>query len=98
VRTQVKYYVSLPAEEAHHGTHPTRGAYLMAQRINPFVAQKISEFIGEGMTDVQEVKRAFKHYVNSVLCAQNPPSPDAVSLYTSPSPRDGLLSRMPSSA
>ena len=58
----------------------------MAQRINPFVAQKISEFVGEGMTDVQEVKRAFKHYVNSVLCAQNPPSPDDCAYF--PVPRD----------
>lgn len=40
------------------------------------VAQKISELVGEGMTDVQEVRRALKHYVNTVLCAQNLPSPD----------------------
>jgi len=58
----------------------------MAPRINPFVAQKISEFVGEGMTDVQEVKRALKHYVNSVLCAQNPPSPDDRAYF--PVPRD----------
>ncbi len=74
--TQIKYHVSLPTEEAHLGTHPTRGAHLMAQRINPYVAQKISELVGEGMTGVQEIKRALKHYVNTVLCAQNPPSPD----------------------
>ena len=36
----VKYHVSLPTEEAHHATHPTCGAHLMAQRINKTVAQK----------------------------------------------------------
>jgi len=41
------YYVSLPTEKAHHGTHPTRGANIMAQRGNPNVAPKISELVSE---------------------------------------------------
>ena len=36
----------------------------------------------------QELKQSYLDYAMSVICL----------LYTSPSPRDGLLSRMPSSA
>ena len=48
----------------------------MAQRINPTVVQKISELVGEGMIEIQEIKRALNHYVNTVLCADNPPDPN----------------------
>ena len=82
----VKYHVSLPTEEAHHATHPTRGAHLMAQRVNKTVAEKISELVGEGMTEPQEVKRALNHYVNTVLCADNPPNADDRAYY--PAERD----------
>ena len=34
VKTLIKYHISLPIEEAHHKTHPTRGPHLMAQRVN----------------------------------------------------------------
>ena len=30
VQSESRYYVSLPTEEAHHNTHPTRGAHIMA--------------------------------------------------------------------
>ena len=53
----------------------------MAQRVNPYVAQKISELVAEGMIDPQEIKRALKHYVNTVLCADNPPDPDDRAYY-----------------
>lgn len=86
VQSESKYYVSLPTEEAHHNTHPTRGAHTMAQRVNPNVAQKIYELVAEGMIDPQEIKRALKHYVNKVLCANNPPHPDDWAYY--PMPRD----------
>ena len=51
ITTVIKYHVSLPTEEVHHATHPTRGAHLMAQRIHPTVAQRISELVGEGTID-----------------------------------------------
>ena len=86
VQSESRYYVSLPTEEAHHNTQPTRGAHIMAQRVNPYVAQKISELVAEGMIDPQEIKRALKHYVNTVLCANNPPDPDDRAYY--PTPRD----------
>ena len=61
ITTVIKYLVSLPTEEAHNVTHPTRGA----PRINPTVAQKISELVGEGIIETQEIKRALNHYVNT---------------------------------
>ena len=65
MQSESRYYVSLPTEEAHHNTHPTRGAHVMAQRVNPYVAQKISKLVAEGMIDPQEIKRALRHYVNT---------------------------------
>ena len=60
----------LPIEEAH----PTCGVHLMAQRINPQLWHK-KILVGEGMTEPQKIKRALNHYVNTVLCAENPPDP-----------------------
>ena len=61
ITTVIKYHISLPTEEARHVTHLTRGAHLMAQRINSTVAQKISELVGEGVIEPQEIKRALNH-------------------------------------
>ena len=55
-----------PTEEACHVTHLTHGAHLMAQRINSTVAQKISELVGQGVIEPQEIKRALNH-VNIVI-------------------------------
>ena len=77
VKMKSMYYVSLPSEEAHHNTHPTRGAHIMAQPVNPNIAMKISELVGEGMTDPYEIRKALKHYIKTVLCASpNVSSPD----------------------
>ena len=32
--------------------------------------------VGEGMIEIQEIKRAVNHYVNTVLCADDPPDPN----------------------
>ena len=84
VQSESRYYVSLPIEDAHHNTHPTHGAHIMAQRVNPYVVQKISALVAEGMIDTQEIKRALKHYVNTVLCANNRPDPDDRAYYPTP--------------
>ena len=76
VKTEIKYHISLPTEEAHHKTHPTRGPHLMAQRVNPQISQRIMELVQEGMTNPQEVRKALNHYVRTVLCTENPPDPD----------------------
>ena len=76
VRTEIKYHISLPTEEAHHMTHPTRGPRLMAQRVNPNVTQKIMELVQDGMTDPHEVRKALNNYVRTVLCTENLPDPN----------------------
>ena len=60
ITTSTKYHVLLPAEEAHHSSHQTRGAAGYAQRIHPKLTEKIYELVSEGITDTQEVKRALK--------------------------------------
>lgn len=76
VKTLIKYHISLPTEEAHHKTHPTRGSHVMAQRVNPQITQKIAELVQEGMTNPQEVRKALNNYVRTVLCIENPPDSD----------------------
>ena len=60
---KVKYYVLLPDEEAHHAFPQTHGAASYAQRVHPKLIEKIYELVFEGVTSVQEVKRALKHHV-----------------------------------
>ena len=52
--------------------------------MNSYVAQKISELVAEGMIDPQEIKRALRHYVNTVLCANNPLDSDDRAYYPTP--------------
>ncbi len=63
-----KYYVILPGEEVHHAYHETHGATSYAQRVHPKLIEKIYELVSEGTTEVQEIKRALKHYVQHSLC------------------------------
>ena len=61
-----KYYICLPTEEAHHGTHETRGEMCMAQKIHPILIKKIYELVAEGVTETCEVKRALKIHVKHI--------------------------------
>ena len=58
INTKVMYHVLLPDEEAHHAFRQTHGAASYAQRVHPKFIEKIYELVFEGVTDVQEVKRA----------------------------------------
>ena len=70
VKSFSKYYVCLPTEEAHHGTHETRGQMCMTQKIHPVLIRKIHELVGEGVTETSEVKRAQKFTLStSILMA-----------------------------
>ena len=71
VNRTIKYHVLLPTDEAHHAFHQTHGASSYAQRVHPKLIEKIYELVFEGTTDVQEVKRALKHYVTHVLCCSD---------------------------
>ena len=48
----------------------------MAQRVNPQVTQKIKELVQEGMTNPHEIRKVLNHYVQTVLCTENPSDPD----------------------
>ncbi len=51
VTTRTLYFVSLPAEECHTG-HPTGGGTAgLSKRIDEKVSAKITELVGEGITD-----------------------------------------------
>ena len=67
-----KYFVILPSKEVHQ-YHKTHGAASYAQRLHPKLIEKIHEFVTEGTTQVQEVKRALKHYVQHSLCVDIKP-------------------------
>ena len=63
---EIQYFVSLPTRDAHT-KHPTDEVSGYAQKVHPLIAQKISEFVSEGMTEVHEVKRALRQYVHTVF-------------------------------
>ena len=65
--TQTKYFILLPTKEAHGNYHPTTGPSGFAQRVHPRIIEKINALVGEGTTEVQEVKRALRHYVFHTL-------------------------------
>ena len=69
VKVELKYFVSLPCEEAHSG-HPTGYAAGYSQKLNPYVSQKISEMVSSGITDTAEVKRTLEYYVDNFLVKQ----------------------------
>ena len=73
VNQVTKYHLLLPTEQAHHSFHPTHGPASYAQRTHPKLIEKIYELVTEGITEVQEVKRALKHHVLHVLCPETKP-------------------------
>ena len=62
---------------------------LASETALPITTIKASDFVKQGLTTAAEV-------LNTI--SMNQSSTGSCLLYTSPSPRDGLLSRMPSSA
>ena len=61
--THTLYFVSL-STEGSHTCHPTGGGVAgFSKRINGRVAAKITEFVGEGITEIHEVRRLLRHFV-----------------------------------
>ena len=77
VERLMKYFVSLPTQEAHN-CHPVGpGVAEFAQKIHPKLVQKIHELASEGITAVPEVKWVLKNYVRHTLCLGDlPPESD----------------------
>lgn len=66
----------LPGKGAHNSCHPTCGEAGFAQRVHHKVAEKIHELVTEGVTNVREIKRDLKRYVNRELCSDVSSRPD----------------------
>ena len=73
VNQVTKYHLLLSTEQANHSFHPTHEPASYAQRTHPKLIEKIYELVTEGITEVQEVKRALKHHVLHVLCPEIKP-------------------------
>lgn len=72
IQIQNKYFTSLPAEEAHMKTYPTRAIAGAAQKINPVISKKIESLVREGTVDGYTIQRVLKVYVNTTM-KDNPP-------------------------
>jgi len=55
--------VCLPSHDAHEKSHPigTLSGVGAAQKVNPIIANKIEEFVKEGMTDPGEIRRVMSN-------------------------------------
>jgi len=67
VELLTKYFVLLPEQKAHENFHPIGDAALFTERVHPKVMQKIHDLVADGITAVQEIKKALRHYVLHVL-------------------------------
>ena len=81
VRTIDKYFVSLPASEAHHDTHPTGASVAFSQKVNPLLIQKIHELVLAGVSEPIEMKRHLKHHVLHYLSKSGTPDPNDRAYY-----------------
>ena len=67
LETVTKYLILLPAFEGHQNYDPTFGAAGIALKVHPKISDKIKTLVGEGITDIHEIKRALRHHVMHVL-------------------------------
>ena len=76
VKQATRYWLSLPTLEAHEKTHPVKQAAVFSQKVNPVVAQMIAELVADGITEIDDVKKALRHRINHYLCKDSPPDPN----------------------
>ena len=62
-----KYFILLPTVEAHQNYHTTSGAAETALQVHTRIIDKINTLVGEGTTNIQEVKPALRHHVMHVF-------------------------------
>ena len=55
---QTKYFILLPEQKAHENFHPFNNDALFTEKVHPKVIQKIHDLVADGITAVQEVKKA----------------------------------------
>ena len=73
---QTKYFVLLPEQRAHENFHPIGAGALFTGKVHPKVIHKIHELVADGITGVQEVKKALRHYVLHLLIPEFQIKPD----------------------
>ena len=56
--------------------HPVKQATVFSQKVNPAVAQMIAELVADGITEIDDVKKALRHRINHYLCKDSPPDPN----------------------
>ena len=66
VKTLFRYFISLPSENAH-SKHPIGEVGGFAQKLHPLMSVKISEMVSAGITNVTDIKRSLKWYVQHDL-------------------------------
>ena len=76
IQIQNKYFISLPAEEAHMKTHPTGAIAGAAQKMNPVISKKIESLVREGTVDGHTIQGVLKEYVNTTMRDNLPCSTD----------------------
>ena len=76
VKQTTRYWLSLPTLEAHEKTHPVKQAAVFSQKVNPAVAQMIAELVADGITEIDDVKKALRHRINHYLCKDSSPDPN----------------------
>ena len=69
LKTQIKYYISFPCETAHTN-HPTGEAAGFAQKLHPLVISKIYDMVSAGITNITDIKRSLRWYVQHELTKQ----------------------------
>ena len=70
-RQSSNIFVSLPSEGVHSG-HPMgrSSEAIFSQKLHPKVTAKITEMVQSGITEIAEVKRSLKYYVDGILSDQ----------------------------
>ncbi len=70
VKTQDRYFISLPTEETHSCHLTGKGLAGLGQRVHPKVASKISELVGEGITDLVHTYTIIESTMIIMICAR----------------------------
>lgn len=78
VEFQTKYFVLLHEQRAHENFHPIGNAALFTGKVHPRIIQKIHDLVADGITSVQEVKKALRHVLH-VLGSEIKIKPDEAS-------------------
>ena len=85
---QTKYFILLPEQKAHENFHPFNDGALFTEKVHPKVIQKIHDLVADGITAVQEVKKAVRHYVIHILAPETEIIPDEANRSYFPTTKD----------